>query len=210
MNSTEPAASSNPPITTSVRYERLLTVLRKALERSKQELDIPELIRQCYGADASILDNDNDQSSLLPQLIEHLLDKVNARVLEHAVNRILPEHSIEETLLRLENTVRTVRAADEAERRKADASRELTRKASEAAKLPPNVSPNDLIAHTQYLALLKKHDELQARVAATERKVQQLRQTKEQLIHQAHERVRQLQLSAREVERAADLCSMMS
>jgi hypothetical protein len=199
------SASGAASTGSSVRYQRLLLVLNKALARSKSQLDLRQIVQECYGDDASIFQDD----ALLESLLDNMLDKAHKRVVDQ-MSELLQQRGIEQKLVRLEKVVTQLEQQAIQERRLQESAKAATRQACQDALLPSGLSPTDMLSYQSHQMLLQEEAELQRQIAQEEQAIEELETSKQQLSTHVQTRVRELQETGRELERSADMCSMLS
>jgi hypothetical protein len=194
--STTTAASSS-----SVRYDRFLSVFQKALAKAKSKVDIDKVIAQVYGDDASIFADHQ-----LHSLVENLLDTLNEQV-ESDMMQYFEEHQVEQKLLVVERLLKNLKAQDAAQSKAFHTDKESTQKALNAVKLPDGLRPMDAVNYQRYQAMLADQKQLQKDMTAAQDEIEQLEQKQADAQAQVSQKASQIQEVGSVMEACADMCS---
>lgn len=186
--------------TTSVRYQRLMECLDLALTKSRSQIDIDQAVQLCYG------DGNNE---LFSNLLESMLDHLHTEVTADTVS-FLQKHGVKEKLLKLEAAVAKF-DRDAAEKKQAAVKdKESAVAALQNAKLPANVTPQDMVQYQAYQRMLQEKKLLQDEIDAIEQEISELEAAKSESLEAADSRIAEMQVVKAELELSADLCSMVS
>lgn len=186
--------------TTSVRYRRLLECIQLALNKSRSQFDVEEAVRQCYG------DGDND---VFNTMLEGILDHVHTEVTADMMS-FLQDRGVEAKLLKLEAVIAKVDRDEAAKQQASVKDKESALAALQSAKLPANVTPQDLVQYRAYQRMLQQKKLVQDEIAALEQEIAELEALETQSLEKADARISEMQAVKTELEHSADLCSMVS
>jgi hypothetical protein len=159
---TTSVSSSFSSSSASVRYTRLVSVLEKALTKSRQHFNVKQAVAQVYGDDANIFgcaastnssnkkksrssnssnkddEEDEDQTSnnMLRQVFESMLDRIEEEVSEYMLQEYFVQNDVEEKFLKLEAIIELLRRQEIQRQQMEEADKQSARLAVEAAKRP--------------------------------------------------------------------------
>jgi Nnf1 len=185
---------------TSVRYQRLLEVLDLALTKSRSQFDVEQAVRQCYG------DGDNEVFyTMLEGILDHLHTEVTADMMS-----FLREKGVEEKLLKLEAVIAKLDRDAAAKKQVAAKDKESAVAALQNAKLPANITPQDLVQYRTYQRMLQEKKLVQDEIDALEKELAELEAVRANSMETADARIGEMQAAKAELEQSADLCSMVS
>lgn len=191
----------------SVRYERLLQVIAKALKQSRSQFDINKAIQECYGEDANIFQGDN--GSVLQALLESVLDKTNETVQEDMLVA-MRENMVESKLLRLEKIIKQLEAQANQKQQAEENDKATAKQALDEAKLPDGLQPSDIITYRAYQKMLEEKEAMMREIEQVERQVEQLEADKELRSSKVHSQLKVVDQAGKELEKSADVCSTIS
>jgi hypothetical protein len=200
--------SSRPPGESSVRCRRLLSALETTLERSKDKLDLPQILRGFYGSGddsdtaASMIFQQDE--ALLEGLLRGMIDKAHRRVVQDT-EAFLSDRGIDGVLARLDSAAARLdrEEADKAGRRTAALA--SARLACRRSNMPPNLGHDSVLTYHAYSALARDAAELEREIENGERAIRELKDAKEKLARRIRRRVRSVLSVVREVELSADM-----
>jgi len=195
------------PAFTSNRYQLLLRTIEKALTHSRSQLNVSEIIKDCYGDDLNILISSDGDNALLA-LFESMLDRVHDKVTE-GVKEDLAERQIEKMLVKLEKVVETL---DQEQARKETAEewdKESARQALKKASVGKTV-PADMVVYATYEKIFKERENLLQELELIERETADLEAQRANKLIYIEQCLSELRKAAGEFEDSADMCSMMS
>lgn len=197
----------NQPLTeVGARYDCLLNLIDKALTKSRQAINTSAAVKECYGDDASMLGED---ANMLGGVVDSMLDKVTESVKE-SMNDYLGKENIRD---RLEDVEKVVVRLEEEVLQQTEAEQldsETARKALEMVKLPQNVMPNDVMRFHAYEVMQQEKAALQEQLEQVERETRELEEQQEEVKTQVEKQIQQIGKVTKELERSADVCSMVS
>jgi hypothetical protein len=193
----------------SERYQRLLSALEKLLEKSKDELDLGQVVRDFCGdasGDAPLTPSKRHDEALLQELLRSMLHKAHHRVLQDTAE-FLSDRGVDGALARLDAAAGRLEreAAEEEARRRA--ALESARLATRRANLPPGISQESMLTYHSYRALARDSEELERQIEDGERAVRELEERREDLARRTRRRVQNVLNLARDLELSADMCS---
>ena len=152
----------------SVRYDKLLKVLNTALVESRRKFNTEDAIKECYGDDASMFDDDaGGGQSVLATAIDAMVDQVNDTVKRNIVT-YLEQEGIQEKLANIEAIINRLDANDEKQRQADAEDRQSARDALASVRLPKDVLPSELIRYQSYKLMEKERDALLEEIAKVE------------------------------------------
>ena len=192
----------------SVRFKLLLQIIQKAMTRTRAQLDLGQIAKDCYGDDLAIFGN-NDDDNALEKLLESMLDRVDEQVLE-GMKDWLEKKKVEELLLSVE---RDIHRQEQEELRKAQAEqddKESAHRALKDATLPKGITPEDLVNLRAYEKMTSERDAMLQEIQQMETETAEFeaqRAKKSALVDQCLSKAKKL---GKELEQSADICSMVS
>jgi hypothetical protein len=193
-------ATTKPPSDTSIRYQRLLECIPKALEKCRQEIDIENTIRMCYGP--------GDGNEVLCSMLEGVLNQFHTAVTMD-VTQFLEDEKVHEKLLKLEAVIRKVDRDISMKRKAATDDKKLTLNALKSAKLPDDVSPQDLLQYESYQRIFEEKQRVQGEIEFLKREIEHLDAEKENFMDVVNGQVQEMHTVKAELEQSADLCSLV-
>jgi hypothetical protein len=200
----------------SIRYQRLLEVMDKAMTFSKSQFDVGKAVKECYGDDASIFaqsDSNNGSSgsgdNMLQAVLDNLLSSVQDQVAEE-MRQHFKELNVAEKLLKLEKIIQKLEQEDVQRRQAEDDDKQSARQALEQVRLPKGLSPTDIVNYQAFQTMKKEKDAMVEEIAIVEREIEQLNADKEKRSLQMEERMSVMKEAGRELEKSADVCSMVA
>lgn len=208
--------TSKVPLTTitnggrsdSIRYQRLLSVLEKALQTSRQKFDAEAAIREVYGDDAAIF-GDDDNNGMLRSVLDSMLESVHDKV-STQMKTFLQEKDVEKQLSLLDAIIFKLEQQD-ADREKAESrDKHSARQALEDAKLPKGLSPIDMINRKACEKLQQEKEDVLAELAAIEEEIEGLEAERQDRTTTMQRTLQTVQAFGKELEKSADKCSMVS
>jgi hypothetical protein len=188
----------------SVRYECFLTLLNKALSESRKSFDTAKAVKDCYGEDASMFDD-----NMLVTVIDGMIDKVNDRVKEEML-QILQEKNVRVTLQNLEGILAQLDEAEKAVKQAEQEDQQSARDALETVRLPKDVTPQNVLSYHAFEVMQKERDDLIEELEKVQAETKELEQQQANAKAVVQERVQKIETVAKELERSADMCSMVS
>ena len=200
-----PGAEEEAPLPqVGVRFQKLQELIRKALANSRKAIDCQKVIAECY--DKSI---GADQTAKLAEILDTVLQQVQEKTEEE-----MTEYFERENIpTMLENVERAARELEEQEREKLRQDRldaESARKAIQSARLPNDVTPQDVMAFQSYQKMLQEKAELERAIAQVQEETAALKEQQETLAQSAKENIQQVVEVKNQLDRSADACSMVS
>lgn len=209
---------SSSPASQSIRYQRLLEVMDKAMTFSKSQFDVDKAVKECYGDDASIFAQSDSNSSnkgsgsgdnMLQAVLDDLLSSVQDQVAEQ-MRQHFKELKVSEKLLKLENIIQKLEQENIQQRQAEDDDKQSARQALEQVRLPKGLSPTDIVNYQAFQTMKKEKDAMLEEIATVEREIEQLNAEKEERSMQMQERLLIMKEAGRELEKSADVCSMVA
>jgi hypothetical protein len=185
---------------TSVRYQRLLECISKALEKCRHQIDIDQAIQMFYG--------EGDGNEVFCTMLDGILDQFHTEVIIDMRN-FFQKEKIEEELLKLEAIIRKV-DYDLASKEEASINdKESAIVALKNAKLPEKMSPQDLIRYQSYQHLMLEKKRIEEEINVAEREISRLASARDEYLEITDGHVQEMQSVKMELEQSADLCSMV-
>lgn len=196
-------------ITSSKRFERVLVTMEKVLSSARAQMDVNSILRDCYGDDLAIFAR-SEGDNTLRTVLENLLDRVREEVL-NGMKESLRERKVESQLLRLERIVQQLDHEEALRKQEDEWDKESAHQALQQAALPKGVTgPDDLIVCAAYKKMVEERDAMLAEIAAVEEETARLEAQRAEQAPRFQEHIDHLQRAAKELEKSADLCSMIS
>lgn len=192
-----------------VRYKRLMEALSKAMENAKAALDLRRVIQDCYGDDGASIFHAADDEALLQGLFLNMLDKAHRTVLER-MKAYIEDNKLDQALAELEAAVALLDRQEADAKASEAAAKARARRAGQAAALPPGVTHSSLVRYHSYQGLLQDARELERQIRECEKEVQDLEAKNEGTKSSVQARIQDLHRSGRDLERSADMCTMLS
>lgn len=169
----EPEQQSAAPCP-SRRYNRLVECLEHSLAASKRQFDTEEAIREVYGEDAKLFDDgSSENNNFLASAIDAMVDQVNNRVMKEMLE-FFEKEKMKEHLDKIESIEIELDKEDEDAKRREAEDRQSARDALEAVRLPPDVTPEDVIRYQSYQLMLKEKQSLLEALAKVESDTKEL------------------------------------
>ena len=196
-------AASLSPAPSCESYNRLVSVLNKALTKSTSQLDLDSLIQQVYANDAAIF-GDDQLHSVMESMLENLEETV-----QRDMQQYLQNTKVEHKLLVVERLVHNLQAQETARKQALQADKDRTVRALEQIKLPSGVKPMDLANYQQYQKLQQEKQRLLANMEAAETDIQTLEQTKADRQAQVSLQSTKIQTVDQEIKNVATFSSTM-
>lgn len=188
----------------SIRYQKLQSVIDKALSEARKSFDTSQAIDECYGDDAAIFGK-----STLTTLLDSLVDRINTDAKEESL-KYMQEQGVEEKLKHVESIIATL---ENLQQRKEQAEAKDVQAATDAltkAKLPKNMSPDDIVSHQAFLIMEKERNALQEEIAAIQAETKLM----EEQINKAQANIQQglskVEETGEKLGQTADACSFVS
>lgn len=195
---------SSSTTSNSIRYQKLLAVIDKALQNSRDSFDTTAAITECYGDDASIFG-----AATLEKLLESLVERVNDSAHVHVLEK-LQQLQVEEKLIQVEEIIQALDQAAREKRKLEEHDRTSATNALQKAKLPEGIRPEDVVSHRAFQILKQEESALDAELA----KLQEETKLMEEQIAQAQAQVKQslgkVEETGAKLEQTADSCSFVS
>jgi hypothetical protein len=203
---TSTVEEKQPLTEVGVRYDCLINLIDKALTKSRQAIDTSAAVHECYGDDASMLGED---ANMLGGVVDSMLDKITESVKE-SMTDLLGKENIRD---RLEDVEKVVVRLEEEELQQTEAEQldsETARKSLEMVTLPQNVTPNDIMRFHAYEVMHQEKAVLQEQLEEVEREARELEEQQQEVKIQVEKQIQHIGIITKELERSADVCSMVS
>jgi len=196
--------------TSSVRYQRLLSVIEKALSQSKSQLDLEKVIKEIYGDDASIFGNDDDSdNNMLSSVIQSMLERVHDQVQE-SMTEHLQSQNVCQQLVKLEAILHKLEYEQASQQQADEKDKQSARQALEQSKLPKGIQPLDLVNYKAYQRMQQEREVLLNEITQTEKEIQEIKDRQQEQSQAMESRLTKIQQVGQELEKSADVCSMVS
>jgi hypothetical protein len=193
-------ATTAAPSVSSVRYQRLLECIPKALEKCRQDIDIEQTIRMCYGA--------GDGNEVLCTMLEGALDQFHTAVTMD-VTQFLEDEKVHEKLLKLEAVIRKVDHDIAMKEKAAKDDKNSAINALKSAKLPDDVSPQDLLHYESYQRILEEKTRVLEEIESAKREIALLEEDQGYYMDIVNGHVQEMHSVKVGLEQSADLCSLV-
>ena len=198
--------SDEKNLVTSERYERLLLTLQKVFSSARGQLHTEQILREYYGRD----NLDMVGPEALKTVLENLLDSVRDQVLD-GMSEYMQQQNMEQTLRQVETVLEYWQNHDAMQQQAQEHDRASAQQALEQASLPKGLtSPEDLLAQVTYDKLMAERNTLLEQIEAIEHETVRIQAEKQALEPQLEKHMQQWQQAAHELEKSADMCSMIS
>ena len=197
------STSTNKTMSDS-RYQHLLTLIENGMQRVKKSLDTPQLVQDSYGEDASVFGG----SDMLVDVMDGMIDKIQ-RTVKDDLTDYLQEQDVSSRLNKVDSIVAKL-VESEAKLARADAEdRDSAKEALDETLLPEGVTLEDVLAFRNYERQKNLRDRLLEQLSKVKEEVAELEREQQETQDSVLEYNQHLQEVARELERSADVCSMV-
>ena len=186
----------------SIRYQRLLECVPTALEKCHEKLDVEHAIQLCYGSGS-----DND--IFCTMLRDNILQQQFHNEVISDVAAFLQEQNVQEKLYKLETVIRKVDSDISEKEKENQNDKASTMLALQKANSHGKVSPADIMQYQSHQHLLKKKELLQHDIVQLEETIQSLQDQLRHHRRNADEDIQNVKNIQVELEKSADLCSML-
>jgi SMC interacting uncharacterized protein involved in chromosome segregation len=184
----------------SVRYQRLLDVLDKALVESRNQFDVEKAIKDRYG--------EGDDTTVFRTMLSGVLDSVHREVTADMANQ-LQESDVGNKLKRVEAVIQQLEE-ESARKKQADAAdKESTLSSLQSAKLPKDLQPDDWIKYRVYQKMTAEKKAMTAELDMVESETAELEASRAKRSTEINTSLGKMQEFHKELEKSADLCSMV-
>ena len=213
----KPMDNTTATPTQSARFQELQALLRSALQSSRQTFDIPAVVQEAYGEDEAIFgrstshsdESESESNNMLRQVFESMLDRIHDDVTEY-MGEFLEEKQIEAKLLHVEQVIAQLQQKEDQERQVDDLDKQMTEQAVKLAKERSGMEDvSDILAAKTHIQLSKQRDILQNELHNVQEELQQLEEQKQEKLTDQGILVNELQQVTKEMEKSADIGSMM-
>lgn len=190
--------------TESIRYQKLLQVIDKALQESRKSFDTEAAIQECYGDDASIFG-----AATLAQLLDSLVDRVNDKAKQDIVDTMEKEQ-VESKLLHVERIMKKLEKMRDDKQAAESMDIQSASNALEKARLPEGIRPADIVSHRAYTIMKKERDGLAEEIASIEEETKLMREQIAQAESKVKQGLQNVEETGDKLGRTADACSFVS
>lgn len=189
------------------RYEKLLELTSKSLQKSHDSIDKKVAIEEFYGKDASIFgDSKEAGTKVLEQLLEQTLEEIDfdvKAVIQEAINK----HDVKSKLDLLDSVIDDFRRVQREKQEQEDADKDSAQEAVMKTKLPNGVSLPQVLQYRAYLSRTKYRDDLLSQIETEMEKSKSLQENIKKEKELANDDIGNLNDYANNLGRAADMCS---
>lgn len=192
-----PSSGSNSNATDSVRYQRLVEVLHLALKKARSQLDVEEVVKDCYG---------NDNVAVFQPLLEGVLEQAQSEVTTSTLAHYT-EAQVHAKLRRLDAVIRKLEREKAARQRQMERDQASAETALAQAQLPEGVTAQDWVQYRAYQRLMQEKEALEEEIAAEEAAVAELEAAQQEQASTTGKGVEDMQAFKEKLEKSADLCS---
>jgi hypothetical protein len=189
----------------SERYQALLQVMDKALVESKRKFDTNKAIKDCYGEDASIFGGEE----MLAKVVDGMVDRVNYKAKDD-MQVTLEKENVKQTLIVAEQLMAKFQKIEQDAKVADEKDRQSALDALNHCKLPEGVSPQDVVSYRAYQIMQQEKETLVAELAKVQGETKEMEELLAQSTSVVKGRIKHIESTGKELERAADLCSMVS
>jgi predicted transcriptional regulator len=187
------------------RYQLLVRLIATGVQKSRKSLNVPQLVRETYGEDASVYGG----SDMLEEILEGMLDKIDDQAKLNTIE-YLKENLIEEQLERIEGIIEKLQRDEMHKQKREVADYSSAHQALDATLLPTNVTLADILMHTAYHRQLKQKEEMESALNEIEQEISYLGQTHHEIREKVKGQAEKLKDAAKYLEQSADICSMIA
>jgi hypothetical protein len=195
----------------SIRYQRLLEVMDKAMACSKSQFDVDKAVNDCYGDDASIFakGDANGGDNMLQAVLDNLLSSVQDQVTEE-MRQHFQELKVEGKLLKLEKIIQKLEQEEIQKRQAEEENKQSAEQVLDDLRLFKGISPTDIVNYQDFQKMKEERDAMVEEIASVEREIEQLNAQKEERSQQMKARFSCTKEASRELEKSADVGSMIA
>lgn len=197
----------------SRRYRFLSRCIDKALTESRSKLDARSAVRECYGDDCAIFDEEDISGSgsgtrsgeeVLAELVDNILESANDR-LRSEIDDILLTGDVRAKLHLLDSLLDQYAKRDRDAKDAEEADRNSALAAAELAKLPGGIGPEDVLTYHAHQIKVQERDALSAELASVEADNDALRKQIDRGTELIRQSVQDVEAKGKIMERAADI-----
>lgn len=192
------------PVSESIRFQKLLQVIDKALSESRKSFDTAAAIQECFGDDASIF-GATTLAKLLDSLVERVNDAAKQRILQ-----TLEKEGVEAKLKHVEDVICAIEKVREQQNQSETLDRQSATNAMKKAKLPDGMHPDDIVSHRAYTIMKEERDGLAQEIAAMEEESKLMQQQIEEAERKIKQGLEKVEETGAKLEQTADACSFVS
>jgi hypothetical protein len=186
------------------RYHHLLKLIDNGMGRARNSLNTPQLVEESYGEDASVFGG----SEMLVGVMDSVLDKIQTQVRDDLM-QYLQQRDLPKRLAKIESIIAKLES-DEAFQAQAERQdRTSAHEALDVTLLPAGVTLEDVLAFRNYQRQQRQREELQDQEKIIKEEIAQLERLQVETQATVQSDLQQLQDVAQELERSADVCSMV-
>ena len=191
------------------------------MTRTRSQLNIPQIAKDCYGDDLSILfgsssssnkdddNNNNNSDKAVIALFESMLDRVHEEV-QQGMTESLEKHKVQELLCSVERCIHQFEQEAAAQKQADDHDKASARQAVLQVSLPEEVTPADLVNLKAYEKMKLERDALEQEIANIEQETAELEAKRMEQSAIVDRSLQNVQKLGKELDQSADLCSMVS
>jgi diacylglycerol kinase len=190
---------------TSSRLSLLNQAIEKALIEARKSFSKTESIHACYGDDASIFGG----NAVLEQVVDGMLDEIHRKV-KGDMQTNLQKHDIEAKLVSIEALVDKFQREQDAAQDKEAKDKATALGALHQVKLPPGLTAEMIVSYRAHAILKDEKERLELELSKVLKETKDLEALYCQAEATVESRVRVVERGSRELERTADLCSIVS
>ena len=189
----------------SSRFNLLDQAMEKALIEARNSFSKAKAIQECYGDDSAIFGG----NAVLEQVVDGMLDKIHSKVKEE-MGKNLEKYGIEGKLLAVEALINRFQKEELVAMETETTDKETTMEALEQAKLPSTLTPEMITSFRAFTVLKEQKNHLEQEVARVNLEIQVLEAQFIQSESTVQNQIQGVEQKSREMERTADLCSILS
>mmetsp|Transcript_19927 Transcript_19927/g.56320 ORF Transcript_19927/g.56320 Transcript_19927/m.56320 type:complete len:201 (-) Transcript_19927:39-641(-) len=187
------------------RYDVLMQLIEMAMVRSRKELNTTKLVEASYGDNAAVFGG----KEMLAGTMDDMLDKMHEQVLQQDLLDYLQKHGIEALLDRFESIVETLDQDDAAQAKAEQDDKESAERATDENLLPAGVTLENIVDYKFYQNALKQKEQMTKALQEVQEEIAILEKEQAEMSTQVESQQRVLQETAQELNRSADVCSMV-
>ena len=187
------------------RYENLLKVIDSGMNHARKSLDTSRLVHDSYGEDTSVYGG----TEMLVGVMDSMMDKINSTV-DQDMKEYFQQQDIPKKLNEIDATIEKLKQEEAERAQKEEEDRNSTIGALNATLLPDGVTLDDVLTFQNYQHQIHQRNMLKEKLAALQEEIDQLEKNQQETKSSIDSCNQQLKGAAQELERSADVCSMVA
>jgi aminopeptidase N len=189
---------------TTSRYHHLLKLIDNGMGRARSSLNTPQLVEESYGEDASVFGG----SEMLVGVMDSVLDKIQPQVREDLLE-YLQQQDFPQRLATMECVIAKLQKEEAFQAQAERHDRTSAQEVLDATLLPAGVTLEDVLAFRNYERQKRQREELQDQEKVIQEEIAELERLQVETQATVQSDLQELEDVAHELERSADVCSMV-